>query len=339
MKKLHIIFVIAVLAAAVATVGCRKYDDPADWTIYTDGNFQNIVPISQVKQLYYDAYPSQIGQKVEISQDWTIKGKVISSDRFGNFYRSLYIQDESGAIEIKLGITNSYNDYKVGQWVYVKVRGLVLGNYRYMLSLGSPSADPSYANNFIDLQSEIDAHVFRGERVGLTAADTMVVTNWSQVRDPQDLGRLIRFEGVQSTWTTTENGVFDDDVYPSFQNSSYKNITYYYEYPDGNIVSYDLWKDETAPQEHPGWILKHFNMYAFSDGTKGNRFYGSVLFRLGSQDLIARNSAYARFALNTIPENGQVCDVTAILVKFSSSSGGFIKYQLALNTDRDVKVR
>ena len=37
-----------------------------------------------------------------IEDDVVIKGKVISSDAEGNVYKSLYLVDDSGAIEVKL---------------------------------------------------------------------------------------------------------------------------------------------------------------------------------------------------------------------------------------------
>ena len=73
--------------------------------------------------------------------NYYIKGKVISSDAQGNVYKSLYIDDGTGAIELKLCGT-LYTIYKLDlsrmatQWVYVKLDGLYLGNYRMRLSLG-----------------------------------------------------------------------------------------------------------------------------------------------------------------------------------------------------------
>ena len=66
-----------------------------------------------------------------------IKGKVISSDRQGNIYKSLYIYDGTAGIELKL-YNGLYLDFLLdlaskpikSQWVYVRLDGLYLGNYR-----------------------------------------------------------------------------------------------------------------------------------------------------------------------------------------------------------------
>lgn len=77
-----------------------------------------------------------------------IKGKVISSDRQGNIYKSLYIYDGTAGIELKL-YNGLYLDFLLdlaskpikSQWVYVRLDGLYLGNYRMMLSIGGAPSD------------------------------------------------------------------------------------------------------------------------------------------------------------------------------------------------------
>lgn len=98
-----------------------------------------------------------------------IKGRVISDDTEGNVYKSLHIQDDTAAIELKLN-NNVGLLYKKGSWVYVRLKGLYLGNYRMMLSLGGPPSESynkvgehkHYANSNLELQSDIDKHVFAG---------------------------------------------------------------------------------------------------------------------------------------------------------------------------------
>lgn len=78
-----------------------------------------------------------------------IKGKVVSSDAHGNIYKSLYIDDGTAAIELKLCGT-LFTTYRLdlstydSSWVYVKLKDFYLGNYRMMLSLGD---GPSNALN------------------------------------------------------------------------------------------------------------------------------------------------------------------------------------------------
>ena len=127
-------------------------------------------------------------------------------------YKSLYIYDESSesAIELRL-TTGNYINYAPGRIVYVKLQGLILGNYRSMISVGGVSNNPEYANGNIESRNMLDEHILRGEMVGLTKADTLVVKKVRESGDDQytigyeeltddALGRLIRFEGVTSKY-------------------------------------------------------------------------------------------------------------------------------------------
>ncbi len=335
MKTDKILF-SALILLCLSLTGCyEKFDTPTPQKTYTDADFENIVPINTVKQLFYttagaDAYTG----RVEITEDYVIKGKVISSDAQGNVYRTLYLQDETGAIEVKVGKTGLYNEYKPGQTVYVKTQGLCLGAYRFMLSLGLPPTEDDiadgYNNTNIDVDILISQHVFKGEIQSLTAADTTVVTSASQLSDAL-LGRLVRLEGLTCVWGS-ESG----NDYPSFLEqvkgptgaSSYTS----YIYKNGSWVS-----DENGAvysnSARPGY--PNVPTWAYNDGT--NRYYGSTLFKLGASPLVVRTSGYAKFALNRIPDNGTATDITAIYTQYCSSACRYIAYQLLVNKYEDIQ--
>ena len=81
--------------------------------------------------------------------------------------------------------------------------------------------------------------------------------------------------------------------------------------------------------------------YAYS--YNGNRYYGSSWFTYGNTsenaigNYILRVSGYANFALQPLPKNDAKGDITAIYTKYSSKSGGFIKYQLLVNSFSDIQ--
>lgn len=149
----------------MGVAGCyNDFDMPVPRPAATDADFADMerISIADVKQLFLTEHGSisgtgensdwehtkytLIGQS-ESGKDYYIKGKVQSSDEEGNIYKSLHLVDETGAIEVKLS-TGLYIDYPMGtydkatgtiptHWVYVKVTGLYVGNYRMMLSIGS----------------------------------------------------------------------------------------------------------------------------------------------------------------------------------------------------------
>jgi DNA/RNA endonuclease YhcR with UshA esterase domain len=169
---------IALLAFLCA--GCDKsYDAPAEWTPV---NMQPNMTIAELKALYKNG-----GVRVN-APDAVVAGKVISTDRYGNFYRSFYIQDETSGIEIKIGARTLYNTYKVGQEVYIKPHTLYLGAYGQLVSLGFPSTNPKYENGYIDAPMIINSCIFRGEMK--TPADTVEISSMADITEDM-MGTLV----------------------------------------------------------------------------------------------------------------------------------------------------
>ncbi len=166
----------AMLSAAVLLSSCEeftpvftgKYPEPEQWQSV---EMEATHTIRQLADMYTP------GRPFEIEDEIVIAGKVVTSDQSGNFYRSLYIQDGTAGIELKMGKTGLYNEYKLGQTVYVKCKGLWLGMYGYktpgeyqgeptggsgMVQLGLEDLTEEYETSYIEVQYLIDQHIFRG---------------------------------------------------------------------------------------------------------------------------------------------------------------------------------
>ena len=78
-----------------------------------------------------DSYDS-----IPVGSNIIICGYVSTSDEWGNNYKYINIEDETGGIQIKIDNKALYHKYSVGQRVYVKCDGLVLGDYRKLPQLG-----------------------------------------------------------------------------------------------------------------------------------------------------------------------------------------------------------
>ena len=179
--------IIVILAAAAALVSCRSLieewqpvlGDPKpseEYTPYTDSNLPPGAPsltsfktIKELKAMYK-------GAPLSVDGNVWIKGTVTSSDITGNIYREIYIQDATGGIDLKLGKSSLYSEYALGQTLYVYCDNLTLGAYNGMPQLGLAADETSsneYETSYIDLQTIIDQHVFKGE-VGAPLAPTVV---------------------------------------------------------------------------------------------------------------------------------------------------------------------
>ena len=158
MKKFVVIFATALLAL----VSCEEWEPVftgsyGDVYMYDDAKLEVTATIAQLKALY-----AANGVLKIQDDDMVIAGKVISDDHSGNIYRELYIQDETGVISVKVGLSSLYSDYKLGQTVYVRCSGLTIGQYNGMPQLGLEDPTGEYETAYLDSRYLIDAHVIRG---------------------------------------------------------------------------------------------------------------------------------------------------------------------------------
>ena len=157
MKRIY----FALIAAIFVLASCEEWDqvfttDYGKADVYEPVTMTPNTTIAQLKALYKSG-------PVKIEKDIVIGGQVVSEDRSGNVYKSIYIQDATGGIELKIGKNALYNDYKLGQWVYVKCGGLTLGAYNGMIQLGYADPTGEYETSYIEVQYIIDTHIFRGK--------------------------------------------------------------------------------------------------------------------------------------------------------------------------------
>ncbi|WP_246073333.1 DUF5689 domain-containing protein [Formosa sediminum] len=103
------------------------------------------------------------GEVVQFASNSVVKGYVSSSDKTGNFYKELYLQDQpsnpTAAINIVLNQVDSYNQFNLGREVYILLQDLFLGETASEILAIGGAAD----GNRIDLMSEnqIKTHLFR----------------------------------------------------------------------------------------------------------------------------------------------------------------------------------
>lgn len=319
-KIFNIIGAAAVSLAALAS--CDEWEpvftgDYGKADVYTPVTLTPNTTILELKKLY--ATP---GTPVTISDDIVIGGQVISEDRSGNVYKSLYIQDETGGIELKLGKNGLYNDYKLGQWVYVKCSGLTLGAYNGMVQLGWESNDSKYETSYIEVQYIIDTHIFRGE-IGTPVAAKKVVE--ADLLKEENVGSYVELDGL-----TYGNQIFLL-VYidPNKDTSDNDNRIFF---------SDKTWGVTTWAMSKQGF-LNYLNSGAFDEGktntgrkvtdlkkelTKNASAYTiSQYFKMGSADVQIRTSGYSKFADTQIDQKilgGAKINVKGILTTYKNQA-------------------
>ncbi|MDY4631620.1 MAG: DUF5689 domain-containing protein [Candidatus Cryptobacteroides sp.] len=183
-----------------------KYPAPEPERYWSDEDFGRITSIADLVSGYTIGQPKVLGSTL-------IKGTVSTTDRPGNFYKSFYIQDETGGIEIKVGKNGLYNDYLLGQTVYVDCEDLTLGMYGYksgnyggmgMAQLGFSDPSGSYETSYMEIPLLIDAHVLRGNPSELHPVTPAVITSASQLPNPKTatqatsklIGSMVTLKGL-----------------------------------------------------------------------------------------------------------------------------------------------
>lgn len=329
MKNLYIIL----LSAAVLFAGCEefqpvftgKYPDPQEQKIYTDDDFGKIMTIAEVK----DMYAANGSKPYKVRKNCVIKGQVTTSDQVGNLYKSLYIQDETAGIEIKIGKNGLYNEYKLGQWLYVDCTDLTVGDYNGMINIGYEDPTGQYETAYLEHAYIIDAHVFKGaydkpvEPVTIQEAD---------LHKKENLGRYVTIEGLKY-----DNHIFIlAYVDPNGDRKDYSNNGIFIDEdgPDNYGVttwacSEQKWKEylyggNFDAVEAPGGTVGD---YRNEDGTYdiGTMAYSvSQYFKMGGTSVQVRSSGYARFSDTEIPaeviDGSETVTFTGILTEYKGAA-------------------
>lgn len=122
---------ILTLFAGMAMMSCeREYDAPPLNEPHYNGPEANIT-IQEIKDRFPESTEAQV-----ISEDLILKAYITGNDISGNIYKKLYLQDETGALEMEIDLNNAANTYAVGQLVYINLKGLDISYYQQTRQLG-----------------------------------------------------------------------------------------------------------------------------------------------------------------------------------------------------------
>lgn len=255
MKTYKYLF-LSVLLIGLLSSCMKDYDaPPLNEPVYT-GEEANTT-IANLKGMY-----KSVTDPTLIEIDYIIKAVVVGNDVSGNIFKQLYIQDETGGINMGVDQNSIYTDYRVGQEIFVHLKGLYIVSYGGQLQIGY---DKTQANRIP--WETFGFYVFKNK--------------WPQAENavPKTVSLSSLDESMVNTLVKLE------DVY----------------FPDGGKLPYsaaDLTTNRTL-----------------KDGN-GN-------------SVIVRNSNYADFAADILPEGGGT--VVGILSKFNAD------WQLFLRSKEDIQ--
>lgn len=344
--------IIIVAFALLSAVSCTSLIE--EFQPVFKGSYDNVpeedlvemTPTHTIAQLVFMYNPGS-EKPVELGlvngREIIIEGRVASSDKEGNVYKSLYIQDATGGLEVKIGKNGLYNDYKPGQTIYVNCTGLWLGMYGYkerndrysrggygMVQLGAKDPSGTYETSYLEETRLINEHIFKGALgdpltpAVVTAASQL--PSWNDTQASNSLiGKLVTIKGL-----TYGNEVFSLIYLDSNKDKkSYTNRIFLSSSNNASdatcgITTWAMSQTKMTNYMKSGvWDICKVgsgNTYLTDEGgntvtvgsLKGDGSYPSIekaaasvsqYFKLGSTNIQIRTSGYSRYGDFEIPQD------------------------------------
>lgn len=127
------------------------------------------------------------GTATQIADSVILAGIVTADDRSGNFYKNIVIQDATAGIQIRVDATSVFNNYPIGRQVFIKAKGLYIGDYNGVPQISGNAAGDGIA------EALLPTYLVGGQR-GMTVVPTTktiaTITN-------ADINKLIILDSVQ----------------------------------------------------------------------------------------------------------------------------------------------
>ena len=228
-------------------------------------------------------YANRVGYKDEANKvPYIIKGRVISSDASGNIYKSMYIQDETGAITLSINQASLYNRFPFGQEIVLNLSPV---DFAY------PDYDEGGATK------DAQMNFFMGKYAGLEQIGGLGVYNGSQQVSFMNFALFEQGAQLSGNPVTNVDYVNFGDAYPTSGNpycirATIADIT-------GCTSADDIRKMQSQFVE--------LQNVSFQDGGKEpfapyQETVSRNLTDASGNIIVVRNSGYASFYNDTLPE-------------------------------------
>lgn len=358
--------VITALSALMLLVSCQEFGPVFTAEYDTPDKYEprTLTPthtIAQLASLYKTEKP------FVVRDDIIIGGRVSTTDQPGNFYKSFFIQDETGGIEVKVGRNGLYNDYKPGQMVYVCCQDLTVGMYGYksgayggqgMVQIGFSDPSGAYETSYLEAPLLIDSHLVRGEILPELEPEVITERQLPSGADTQAtnryVGRLVTLKGLRYAGevfcllyldstrdkTSYTNRVFLSDSNPSEDCDRTHGVTTWAMSKEKmtRYLKSGVWDDLKigSGSSYTGKTLADFRGDGSYPDVEKAAYSVSQYFLLGDTEVQIRTSGYSKFGDYEIPQSvlsgRATIDVTGILTLYQGS------IQFVVNSLSDIKV-
>lgn len=208
----------ALLATILLFTSCEKdFDTPPVKELPVG----NIITLADLRAMW-------VNQDIKITDDLSVFAVVTMDERTGNIYKESYIQDETGAIDLRL---LSGGGLYEGDSVRIYLKGTVLSKYNQMLQLDSVDVDnnvvkqatlknrtPELLSSIAQITAAHQAKLIRLENVQFSSAD--LGQTYADAINQQSVSRILQdANGNQIIVRTSGYANFAGDTVPSLNGS------------------------------------------------------------------------------------------------------------------------
>ncbi len=326
MKKLFKYLLIGMVSTFIIS-SCvdNKFDEPE--FPFKDPDITTNTTIKEIKSLHSS------GSFETIDEDLIFSATVIANDSTGNFYKKIIVQDSTAGIEILIDGRDLYGKYPVGRKVFVKAKGLVLGDDNGVVQLAALVSEGSMVSIAF---KEVGDIIIGGSLNNPITVKEMKIGQFSD----DDISTLVKFSNVQfnneSLGLTFADGIAHSDKNRTLVNCSRKEFII-------RTSGYAEFANDTIPQLNGDLICvlgKYKSDYqGYLRGLKDINFYqercgGST----GDEELITIKSVRDMFASGQATMNDKV-KISGIVISDKNSVNVDVKNMVLQDETAGIVVR
>ncbi len=135
MKNLRLLGFLLLLGLSFTQCVDQEFDVPPLDGPTVDIPDEAVVTIASIMENFSPNNP------YKLEEGTYLRGVVVGSDRSGNIFKTLFIQDDTGGMAIIIDETDLFNTYYVGREVYINLDDLYLGDFAELPQIGMAPVD------------------------------------------------------------------------------------------------------------------------------------------------------------------------------------------------------
>ena len=236
--KFKSLYIATLALGAVALGACDDNweQPPMDVPVFPEGLKANIT-VAELKEMTWQSGYNNV-QQIGLSADGDsliLMGTVVSSDKSGNIYKKVVIQDETGGIALSINQSKLYQEFPQGAGIAINITGLYTGQYSSTYQIGIDGGTRPDRMELDVITPRVWFDPLEGRMDTLTVDGATLGTPGDKESAIKYAGRLVRIDNVTFTTpgeqfapgeTTSRRFKAADGTEYDLRSSSYSDFAY-----------------------------------------------------------------------------------------------------------------